>query len=219
MMRSLHAQYRPAEHGFTLLELMVTLGLLSLIVAAIMGGLGTSRRVWQLRGDLEQVSALGAARSLLAARLEDAMPVLQHSAKGVQLAALQGEPDRLRFAAPLVHGLSGGGLVQQTLRLTPPDARGQRNLIIEETAASGVSDAGVSAAPPQQAVLVENVAGLSFRYLGPDPAHAAPTWSADWRRNTALPRLIGLSITFPPGDARQWPELILAPQIGAAARF
>ncbi len=217
MMRSLYPQHRQSEQGFTLLELMVTLGLLSLIVAAIMGGLGTSRRVWQLRGDLEQVSALGAARSLLAARLGDAMPVLQHSAKGVPLAAFQGEPDRLSFAAPFLHGLSGSGFVRQVLRLGPVDARGHRNLIIEEMALPGGGDAGARAAPSQQAVLVENVAGISFRYLGPDATRAAPAWSADWLRSNALPRLVGLSIAFPPGDARIWPELILAPQIGAAS--
>lgn len=217
MMRSRHAQHRTGEHGFTLLELMVTLGLLSLIVAAIMGGLGTGRRVWQLQGDLEQVSALGAARSLLEARLADAIPLLERSAKGVAVAAFQGEPDRLSFAAPFVHGLSGSGLMRQVLRLAPTDARGHRNLIIEEMALAGGGDAGARAAPSQQAVLVENVAGISFRYLGPDATRAAPAWSADWRRSNALPRLVGLSIAFPPGDARQWPELILAPQIGAAS--
>jgi general secretion pathway protein J len=196
---------RHGEQGFTLLELIVTLGLLSLIVAAIMGGLGTGRRVWQMRGDLEQVSALGAVRSLLQARVADALPVSEHATKGVPIPAFDGAADSLTFVAPVTRGSNGPGLFRHVIRMVPATGGTDlRDLVLE----------GPSAHP---AILVHNVAQISLRYLGLEPAQPGPQWSSSWRGKAALPRLIGLTVSFPRGDPRQWPELILAPTFGPAS--
>jgi general secretion pathway protein J len=205
---SVSCQTRSGEQGFTLLELIVTLGLLSLIVAAIVGGLGTGRRVWQMQDDLEQLSATGAARALLAARLADAMPVMERSAKGVLLPAFEGATDRLMFVAPLPRSGSGGGLIHQVVHLAPTTG-GRQNLVIEEAVFQG-------GGAPEQAVLIENVSGLAIRYLDSGVSRSAPAWTDAWTRTPALPKLIGVSITFPPGDPRRWPELMLAPRAGSA---
>ncbi len=218
MKRSAHRCGKTNEAGFTLLELVVTLGLLSLIVAAIMGGLGASRRVWQMRGDLEQISALGAARTLLEARVVDAMPLWDRSDRGLNVPAFDGTTERLTFVSALARGPDGGGLVRQVIQLSPSaTTAGLNDLVLDESRFGGAGDARAAPKSARRSVLVENVAQISFRYIGPDLTRAMPEWSTSWRRRPALPRLIGLTIAFPPGDLRHWPELMLAPSLGPAS--
>ena len=208
---------RNGERGFTLLELVVTLGLLSLIVAAIMGGLGSSRRVWQMRSDLEQLSGLGAARSLLAARVSDAMPLWDRSNKGIAVPAFDGTSVILTFVAPLAHANGGGGLFRQVVRLVPSASHsGLWDLVVDESPFGGAGAAKTLAATVQTSVLVGNVAEMALRYIGSDATRSAPEWSASWQHRPQLPRLIGLTVVFPPGDLRRWPELMLAPRSGPA---
>ena len=170
-----------------------------------------------MRGDLEQISALGAARSLLEARVADALPLNERTAKGTMTPVFDGQPGSLTFAAPLARSLGGSGLVRQVLRIAPAEGHdGRQNLIVEETPVASGPEAKPNLAATRQAVLVEDVAQVSWRYLGPDPARSSPAWSNAWHNKPVLPRLIGLTITFPPGDPRHWPELLLAPQIGSA---
>jgi general secretion pathway protein J len=183
------------EHGFSLLELIITLGLLSLIVAAILGGLGTGRQVWRLRDEMEQLASLGAVRALLEARLTDTLPLVTYAASGQPQPAFEGGEQALTFSGPLGHSLSGSGLYHQSLRLEP-HGRGQA-LVLEEGA--------------RRAVLIEGVAAINLRYLGRPEAASSATWSPTWRQNS-LPRLIGITITFPHGDRRRWPELLIAPK-------
>ena len=209
------------QEGFTLLELVVTLGLLALIVAAIMAGLNTGRRVWQIRSQLDDIAATGAARSVLAARLADAMPLLQQSPSGLATFAFAGTAASLDFVAPLQRSSAGGGLFRQSLKLAPvtlPSGKVRRNLVLEEAVFSDSPSPHDGNPPPRQTVLVEDVAGLAIRYSGPVPASPAPAWSGSWQHRDALPQLIGITVVFAAGDARQWPELMVAPGAAAASR-
>ncbi len=214
------ADRRTSEQGFTLLELIVTLGLLALIVAAIMGGLGAGRRVWQLRNDLESLTAIDAARSVLEARLADAMPVGWQSRSGGVDLAFAGAGDAVTFVAPLERSSSGSGLFREALRLAPairPDGSSRPSLVIEEAVFDGKPAEASTTRKPRRLVLVENVTGLTIRYIDPTSTNQPRDWRSTWNGQQTLPRLIGISVTFPPGDPRHWPELVIVPRAAPAS--
>lgn len=209
------------QEGFTLLELVVTLGLLALIVAAIMAGLSAGRRVWQIRSQLDEIAATSAARSVLGARLADAMPLLQQSPSGVATFAFAGTAASVDFVAPLRRSPAGGGLLRHSLKLAQvalPSGKTRRNLVLEETLFVDTAPPHDDVRAPRQTVLVENIASLAIRYSGPVPASPEPAWSDTWQHKDALPQLIGITVVFPAGDPRRWPELIVAPAAAAAGR-
>ena len=215
MTRTARQSLGPDNDGFTLLELIVTLGLLALIVTAIMGGLNTGRRVWQIRTELDQLAAVGAARSVLEARLSDAMPLTQQSPSGLATLAFAGSGDSLDFVTPLSQSLGGGGLFRQTVKLAKvmlPNGRTRQNLVVEETLFGDAPPPAGDSVLPRQAVLVEDVAAVAIRYNNPVAASPSPVWSATWLHKDALPWLIGITVVFPSGDPRHWPELLVAPR-------
>jgi general secretion pathway protein J len=64
-------------------------------------------------------------------------------------------------------------------------------------------------------VLIKGLDRASFTYYGVDEPGAAPTWHDSWSDRFALPGLIRINGAFPAGDARHWPDLVIAPRIGA----
>jgi len=64
-------------------------------------------------------------------------------------------------------------------------------------------------------VLAAGVAGVRFGYFGADAGGGAAYWHDTWRDRGGLPLLVRVSVAFPAGDARRWPEMIFATAIRA----
>ena len=67
--------------------------------------------------------------------------------------------------------------------------------------------------PLEERELVGKVRSLQLRYFGRLSETEDATWHRQWRDAARLPQLIGLSLTFSDRDYRQWPELVVAPQL------
>jgi hypothetical protein len=68
-------------------------------------------------------------------------------------------------------------------------------------------------------VLVENIADVSFGFFGAADAdrNGDPRWRDRWENMPGLPLLVRINVTFPDGDGRIWPELVVAPMITSPA--
>jgi general secretion pathway protein J len=65
----------------------------------------------------------------------------------------------------------------------------------------------------REVVLVDRLATAEFMYFGTSGQETQPRWREIWQGNPKLPLLVRVRITFPPGDPRRWPEMIIAPAI------
>jgi len=61
--------------------------------------------------------------------------------------------------------------------------------------------------PPVETELLRGVQGLELAFW-----HPGSGWVASWR-NEDLPALIRIRVLFPPGDPRQWPDIVAAPAL------
>jgi general secretion pathway protein J len=188
------------QAGFTIVELLVSLTILTLILAFIPGTLRIGQRVWEVDQTFERREALSTFRRYVEQRLAEAMPIYLRDRAAELRIEFAGEPGRLAFVAPAVAGPAGGGVYRFELT-REAGARGRQPLILRQSlyripeAGQGRNE-GSSLAQTATAEQRSRagVAGLAFRYFGaPDPQKAAQ-WQSQWPRRDSLPDLVEISL-------------------------
>jgi general secretion pathway protein J len=182
------------QAGFTLIEMLVAMTLLGLVFVLLFGGLRFGMRAWEHGAAASDASSdIRSARNFLRNTLERACPTITDRTDDVPpLADFSGTETSIVLHAPAP--LAAGGMPCAAMTFAVMRDR----LIV--TVAGNQSD------------LLAHVRSVSIAYLGPDGA-----WRSAWSNAPELPRLIRLRVTFPDGDARQWPELFVAPRISGDA--
>lgn len=182
------------QAGFTLLELLVGLAVLSFILA----GLSQSVRYGLRAGgsqarQSEGSSDLDAVDRALRRLIEQADPGTARTK-----ASLQGTAALMAFTSELPDAAAAGHHADFALGVD--DAR---RLVLHWSIHRHVQRLG----PPPEAHEIELVRGIA----GLEIAYWRGGWQAAWS-DTSLPALVRLRIRFPPGDPRHWPDIIVAPR-------
>jgi general secretion pathway protein J len=212
---------RRGDAGFTLIELLVALTLLSLLSLALVGGLRFGMRAWTA-GDhrVEQMVQVRAVQAFLRQRLHEATTIELSEVDAedeplpipdTEEPSFVGAEDRLSFIAPMPAHIGVGGWHHFTLGLA--DAEDGSRLVLDwrlyrpyEADPEAIEARGTE-------ILLERVEAIVLAYYGAARLGGEPGWHAEWDGNTGLPRLVRLRVDFPPGDARRWPELVVAPKL------
>ncbi|MBX9925824.1 MAG: prepilin-type N-terminal cleavage/methylation domain-containing protein [Hyphomicrobiaceae bacterium] len=200
------------DEGFTLLEVLVSLALLSLMAAAMASALSDARKasLWAERKSTD--AAIGSVRLLLSRLISEARPLKLSKEDG---SLIDGEPDRLRFITNVSAAGSVGGL-NETVIFLETDARGKKSLAISQVLFRQSDHASLVERQPMQLSLQENAVDLSFRYFGRADLDARPRWHTQWHHSGRLPSLIEIELILPNNDPRSWPPLLV--QLGLAER-
>jgi general secretion pathway protein J len=198
--------------GFTLLELLIALSLMSLLTVVILGALGTGARVWE-HASIEQhvVEETVVARKFLRRWLEQAYPLVDRSEPLRPVMDFRGTRERLDLVAPVAGGIMPGGLARYSVFVQQNDGRSDLLVAMRHERADG------NIAAHSSSILIENVSDMSVAYFGAQRSGEPEGWHDAWSEATNLPRLVRISIAYPPGDKRTWVELDVAPKIGAPA--
>jgi general secretion pathway protein J len=198
---------RTRTAGFTLLEVLLALGIVAATLAIVFGGLRVGLAAWQ-RGE-ERTAKLDHTRSLavlLERALDGAFPY-RIAREGEREARIlfEGLPDRLTFAT-----------------LSPPFPTGAPAAF---TAVSLSADAAGLALRQQilpnpieldrlRPLLVDaRTSALGFRYLGREPEAWRDTW--DVRTEEGLPRAVEITLVTRAGP-RGVPQMLTVPMRAAA---
>ena len=70
----------------------------------------------------------------------------------------------------------------------------------------------------QHDVLLSQIGTVRFGYFGHGAAGQAPQWLDAWDPSWGLPQLVRVSLDFPAGDPRIWPDLVVAPRLRGAGQ-
>lgn len=188
--------------GFTLIEVVVALSLLSLIMLGLVGALRafgqTGERLEEqtlVNDDLRLVGALLQSSIASAAVLQRVEP--DSKAVGVWF---QGRVQGLEWLGvmPARHGV--GGLMH--LRLMLEQAQDDRYRLVLFMAPYRGADKEPDWDILEGRVLLEDVTDMQLRYLGFKEAG----WSVEWLNETALPTKVYLALTL---RGRPWPPLLI----------
>ncbi|MGQ0658439.1 MAG: prepilin-type N-terminal cleavage/methylation domain-containing protein [Chromatiales bacterium] len=187
--------------GFTLLELLIAMGLLSLISVILYASLRTGTVAWQ--GGLERsqtAEEIRLAEAFMRRVMRQSMPIEVRKERA-RYAYFDGGSKAVQFAGrlPAQHGI--GGVYE--LRLQAVARRGREKL--EFTYRLLRPDSGPKPDWHEPAVLLGNVTGVTFSYFGAARANTAPQWQSKWLAADRLPSLVQVRYT----DARGQPGRLI----------
>jgi general secretion pathway protein J len=185
---------RPCPSGFTLLEMLLSMTLLSLLLVALFGGLRfVGRDNARVEAVLEDSQNLDLVRDLLIRQVGNAFPVMA-GADGGGRALFTGRPDRLAFPILRLPGQGPAGLILAVFDITASD--GIHRLIYREYPFLPGAAVAIAEQPTRSTLLVESREALGFRYYD-----KAGLWQDQWSNPATPPRLVALHNPV-------WPELI-----------
>jgi len=179
---------RPA--GFTLLELMISITLISLIIVIMAGAMRLSYRSID-KGEARSayLERLKVTFSLMEGQIQSAIPLTRHEDEAGRV-FFEGSPDTVKFASN--YSLTEGqrGYVMVTYKTRSGDD-GNQALYIEENTV-GVENA-------REIKLLEGIKGVRFEYFRKesDTEEAQGEWVENWTDELLFPRKIRITLTFP----------------------
>jgi general secretion pathway protein J len=196
------------QGGFTLLESLVAMVVLGMLLVGLTQGVRSGLALWHAQTRrVAEIAELDTAARLLRQLLSALPPPPSYSTapEGEKLPDTADYEDHLSFVGDLPTGLGGVQRAEVMLAL-----RHGRLVLLwtphrhEKTTAPPPT--------PTETELVRNVARLQLAYWGRSSPDEPEAWQAQWD-GPGLPQLIRLRLSFPSGDTRRWPDLIVAPQL------
>jgi general secretion pathway protein J len=196
------------EAGFTLLELLISMTLLGLLMLVVLGGLRFGARAWE-RNEAHATATddVRLAQTLLRHEIARIYPLFLMDQAHLEDGHVDfdGSENSMSFLAPSPQALANAGRARITL--TRAEHGGRAALVFSAKPELAASN------QPYSEVLVQGLKSLDFSYFGSEQPEEAPSWHDRWSNEMRLPQLIRVHAIFADGDARNWPEFVVAPQI------
>jgi general secretion pathway protein J len=197
-----------AQAGFTLVETLVAIALLSLLTAALTASLRFGLDAWAKgTAHSDQLSRTLTVQGLLRRTLQEAYPYFVFNDPACQCVDFDGARDALMFLAYAPAALGGSG--RSRFRLSVTRHEGLSDLVMTSQAELAAGGSPSS----EEKTLLAGAASVEFSYFGRLRTESGAKWHDQWSRQTVLPQLLRIQVRFAEGDARRWPALVIAPRI------
>lgn len=191
---------REREAGFTLLELLVSLALAALLMAAVPATVRFAKRGLTVAAELDTRARADAALAFLEQRLSQSTAIYDRGDDGRLRIIFEGSPQSIVFVAPVTFKTEDSGLARFKVSIGS-DGDGRGGLILtwqpwRPTLAGGQSAETVE---PRSRLLVSPAQDFALRYFGAPSASEDPEWSDTWQRGDSLPDLVEFRVTVSGG--------------------
>jgi general secretion pathway protein J len=204
--------------GFTLVELLLAITLLSMLLALAYGGLHAATQAAD-RGQtiLEESGRLRMAHQFVHKQLNQAIPLAFEQTEGKTTEADKaeifiGSSSSIRFVGPMPGYLGfGGPQVQQLSIVSGEDGL---ELVLEHALVQGFEESRLTERAPVG--LIDHIATAQFSFLGRDEEGELLPWVSAWEETDTLPVAISLDIEFEEGSYTDWPLLVAAIKIDSS---
>ena len=191
--------------GFTLIEILLAVSLLSLILLLLFSALFSANRSWAAtERRIAQNDELRLVAEFIQRQLAEQSPLFWAGEDDTGL-LFSGARDELHFTAGLPAHRGGGGAQALTLKVSR--AGGERQLALYFQPVSVARRPFAHQHGGERVVLLANTARIELAYYGREEIEGQSSWRAEWRHAELLPELIGLTV-YPATD-RPWPEMII----------
>ena len=174
--------------------MLVSLVLLTLVLALLAGGVRFARGTWDAAARLEEQTGAETAEAFIAARLGEAMALYEQHTAGTVRVVFRGTADALSFVAPAPNGPAGAALYRYALEVAPGAGPGRRTLVVKLAPYQAKQAETAAEWAVQQHALVRNLKSVAFRYFGRARLDAEPAWHSAWTRADATPNLVEMTV-------------------------
>lgn len=203
------------SRGFTLVELLLAITLMSILLALAYGGLRASTRATE-KGQvvLEESSRMRMAHQFVRKQLNQMLPLAyEQDDEKKERKLFEGDRYSIRFVGPMPGYLSFGGPQVQELSIVPGE-HGQA-LVLSHALLQGFEEAKLDERAP--ILLIDHIEDAWFSFLGVDEYGELAGWSPDWAEPETLPKAVSLEIVFEEDIVLEWPMLTASVRIDSAA--
>jgi len=204
------------SRGFTLVELLLAMTLMSILLGLTYSGLRAATRSSE-RGEkmLAAGGELRASHQFMRRQLNQMLPLsfgITDDTDGIRIVFL-GDSKSIQYVAPMPGYLGTGGPQVQLIEL----ASGGDSSVLQFSHAllQGYEEGDLGYRDP--VVLLENVESAGFEFLGLDEEGVATDWMPSWDQPEMLPVAVRLNLEFS-GDTRMlWPDLVAGVRVDESA--
>ncbi len=201
-----------ALRGFTLVELLVAMTILSLITGLIFGGLQFGTKVaGDLQSGVARTQRVHLVQRMLRKQLQHAAPMTKKSIESTGELAFEAKSDGIEFIATTSAGTGYSGLFRVRIGIEEDFSRGNGNKKLTLAYSALVPEDEFRNELPKlrEVVVFENFSDGEFTYR--DSAEVATDgWVSEWRNSRKLPALVRLSLRGAASRGDEWPDLIVA---------
>jgi len=201
--------------GFTLVELLLAITLLSILLALAYGGLHAATRATDRGQDvLEESGRLRMAHQFVRKQLNQAIPLAfnqndGNDPNGQESEVFLGGPQSIRYVGPMPGYLGFGGPQVQQLSIVQGEEG--MELVLEHALVQGFEEASLLERDPIG--LIDHIEFAEFSFQGRDENGDLQAWVNTWEDTSTLPVAISLDIKFEEGAYAEWPWLVAAVKI------
>ena len=196
--------FRLASKGFTLIEVLIAMTLLSMMVVLLFGSLKICADSWE-KGEtkITDVNEIAVVYNFFHQHLSLAKPLWNDFSTEEKTFSFQGKAHSLQFvsAFPASAGRSG-------LQLFSVDLLSENNeQLIKVTLTPFFPVADGETWQREEESLVRHVRDFTLAYFGSDDGVNAESWRDEWLAKDTLPRLVKINIKL--DNEIYWPEMII----------
>lgn len=194
------------QSGFTLVELLVGIALLSLLTIAILASVRFATHAWNVGiTHTDRLDRMILVQSLAHRLIGGSYPLYVTTDPTRPHVAFDGTKSAIDFLGPTLSSQDTGGRMRY--RLSTEQRGGHSTLILASR--HELADRSASTGS-ETTTLVERVDTAEFSYFGQTQPDRQASWQAEWSGQRSLPSLVRIRVAV---AGKQWPDLIVRPQI------
>ena len=196
---------RPASSGFTLIEVLIALTLLSIMVVLLFTTLKICADSWE-KGEnkINDVNQIAVVYNFFQHHLATAKPLSTTTALGEKTLSFQGQTQSLQFVSSFPASAGKLGLQLFSITLLEEDNNQYINVSLVPFVTS--SDDEDEPRKKEEVTLINHVSSLKLAYFVTEDIVSQGTWSDEWVNKETLPKLVKINITL--ANGMFWPEMI-----------
>lgn len=190
---------RTNESGFTLVEMLVALALLSIMTLYAWQTFSVLQRFKLIADRVGSQMEVDAAAKQMAMAISDTKGVLGHDVNNQPLGMFKGQPARIEFIATSDGERETGGFyvitysLDDKARLISTHRLFRENEILTSTTIT----------------LLRGVKSLSFEYFFQSPSEQKPQAFNIWESKLTSPSAVEVKVEFEESDKRKWPPTFI----------
>jgi general secretion pathway protein J len=193
-----------AIQGFTLIEVLIALTLLSIMVVLLFTSLKICADSWE-KGEskIAEVDEVSVVYNFFQRHLSAASPLWNDFNEGEKVFSFQGKPQSLEFVStfPASVGKSGPQLISLFMQEEDQDR------VIKVVLTPFFPVVGGEEWRKEEVTLIGHVSDFSLSYFGAEDAVSESVWRDEWLEKKFQPKLVKIKIALE--NEIFWPDMII----------